>query len=346
MVSSTTTHTVILKVSMFIGMCGAMARPEGHVCEDEKGQRGLYLVQKQARQVLSAESSTREAEAPTTSYTYVKIANGGYTGWRPYITEVQLYSDTACTVSIAIPAEGGWDAAATVCDAAGCDLCSGWDNVYGVLADKGPQLAFDGSTSTAWRPQCYPCNPGAAWIKFRLSASTVVQCVKAANLGDGSGGGQSWDGGLEVSTSSDAANWQSMTRDAALSGSDMNTFAWQAPTDAPTDAPTAVPTTETPTTETPTTDAPATAVPTTEAPTTEAPTTDAPTTEAPTTKAPTTAVPTTDAPTTAISSASASGDPHMTNTRGEKFDIYESGQLEYLRASHKSATEAHNFTAK
>ena len=139
-------------------------------------------------------------QAPTTSYTYVKIANGGYTGWRPAITEVQLYSDTACTVSIAIPAEGGWDAAATVCDAAGCDLCSGWDNVYGVLADKGPQLAFDGSTSTAWRPQCYPCNPGAAWIKFRLSASTVVQCVKAANLGDGSGGGQSWDGGLEVST--------------------------------------------------------------------------------------------------------------------------------------------------
>jgi hypothetical protein len=36
----------------------------------------------------------------------------------------------------------------------------------------------------------------------------------------------------------------------------------------------------------------------------------------------------------------------MTNIRGEKFDVYESGQLEYLRASHKPATEAHNFTAK
>jgi len=38
---------------MCIGTWKALACPEGQVCEDEKGQPGLYLVQKQARQVLS-----------------------------------------------------------------------------------------------------------------------------------------------------------------------------------------------------------------------------------------------------------------------------------------------------
>jgi len=59
---------------MFIGMFGAMACPEGQVCEEEKGQPGLYLVQKQARQVLSANSSTREAKAASPTW----LANGYY----------------------------------------------------------------------------------------------------------------------------------------------------------------------------------------------------------------------------------------------------------------------------
>ena len=48
---------------MITAMCKALACPKGQVCEDEKGQTGLYLVQKQARQVLSADLSTREVEA-------------------------------------------------------------------------------------------------------------------------------------------------------------------------------------------------------------------------------------------------------------------------------------------
>ena len=74
----TTSHRVILAVSMCTGMCKAMPCPEGQVCEDDKGQPGLYLVQKQARQVLSADSSTREAEAlPQSVAGYdVTITNG------------------------------------------------------------------------------------------------------------------------------------------------------------------------------------------------------------------------------------------------------------------------------
>jgi len=64
---------------MFIGMFGAQACPEGQVCEEEKGQPGLYLVQKQARQVLSEDSSTRLEEAtsgPISTHGNPKCSNG------------------------------------------------------------------------------------------------------------------------------------------------------------------------------------------------------------------------------------------------------------------------------
>jgi len=36
-----------------------------------------------------------------------------------------------------------------------------------------------------------------------------------------------------------------------------------------------------------------------------------------------------------IAPPQASGDPHLTNTRGEKFDIYKSGQMEFLRVPYE-----------
>jgi hypothetical protein len=42
--------------------------------------------------------------------------------------------------------------------------------------------------------------------------------------------------------------------------------------------------------------------------------------------------------------ASASGDPHLSNTRGERFDIYKSGRMEFLRVPYDSAAIDANFT--
>jgi len=50
------------------------------------------------------------------------------------------------------------------------------------------------------------------------------------------------------------------------------------------------------------------------------------------------------APTPSPASASASGDPHLTNTRGERFDIFKSGQMEFLRVPYESVTKNANFT--
>merc|ERR1712232_506666 len=127
---------------------------------------------------------------PQAAYLYLKIANGGTCTWRPAISEVQLFSDTACKTKISIPKNGGWDSAATACPSSGCDLCSGWDDVYGNLNDRGCQLAIDGSDSTSWRPHGggNTFQAGSVWMVFRLPSSTVVQCVKAPKLGQGGGG--------------------------------------------------------------------------------------------------------------------------------------------------------------
>jgi len=71
-------------VSMVIGMCKAMPCPEGHVCGDGEGQPGLYLVQKQARQVLAGDVAGYKGNgigifagqsAPDAKYNYQDIAN-------------------------------------------------------------------------------------------------------------------------------------------------------------------------------------------------------------------------------------------------------------------------------
>jgi len=42
--------------------------------------------------------------------------------------------------------------------------------------------------------------------------------------------------------------------------------------------------------------------------------------------------------------ASASGDPHLINTRGERFDIFKTGQIEFLRVPYDSVSGNANFT--
>jgi len=42
--------------------------------------------------------------------------------------------------------------------------------------------------------------------------------------------------------------------------------------------------------------------------------------------------------------ASASGDPHVINTRGERFDIFKTGQMEFLRVPYESVSGNANFT--
>merc|ERR1719408_93436 len=42
---------------------------------------------------------------------------------------------------------------------------------------------------------------------------------------------------------------------------------------------------------------------------------------------------------------SSSGDPHLVNIRGQRFDIYKVGQIEFLRVPKKAEKEQANFTA-
>jgi len=50
-------------------------------------------------------------------------------------------------------------------------------------------------------------------------------------------------------------------------------------------------------------------------------------------------------PSSAKAPPSASGDPHLVNIRGERFDIYKVGQVEFLRVPYQSKKELANFTA-
>ena len=155
---------------------------------------------------------------------YWKFANA-HRVQRAYITQLQLYGDTACVVPISIPAEGGWDDAASACPAGRCNLCSGWHGGHS-LCDKGCLLVIDNDVSSSWRPGCGTCPQGPVWMTFRLTEN--IACIKAGGLGAGTGGGAQWNGGLQVSFSLDGNTWQLLARDDALSGSDQNTFVIQA----------------------------------------------------------------------------------------------------------------------
>jgi hypothetical protein len=50
------------------------------------------------------------------------------------------------------------------------------------------------------------------------------------------------------------------------------------------------------------------------------------------------------APVTPPTTATASGDPHLVNTRGEHFSIFESGNVEFIRVPYELTTEEAEFT--
>ena len=113
-----------------------------------------------------------------------RVSNNGLTTWRPWVPEVQVFSDQSCVTEIEATyvAESGHN-----------------DNRDG-------SLAFDGISATHWRPQCHPCETNVAWLTF--STTQEAQCVTASNLGRNDGGdGQSWNGGILVELLNDERTW-------------------------------------------------------------------------------------------------------------------------------------------
>ena len=159
---------------------------------------------------------------PPSSPFYLRVSNKGATSWRPAIKEVYLYSDTSCSSAVAIPANGGWDDAATACPASGCDLCSGWDDYYGNLDGQGCQLAIDGDIDTRWRPSNYSGSGQTVWAPrpsgptLRLPTVPTIACVQVlGNLGEESGGSNTWNGGLTLEASIDGVAFATLVRDDA-----------------------------------------------------------------------------------------------------------------------------------
>jgi len=119
-----------------------------------------------------------------------KVSNRGETTWRPAVSSVRVYSDSACKREIqAIFNEH-----------------SGSNN-----GNDGSK-AFDDDAATSWRPQCPSCGDigcvctsGEAWLTF--SAWDKVKCVEAVGLGKGSGHGRSWNGGITVESKNPDGSW-------------------------------------------------------------------------------------------------------------------------------------------
>jgi len=126
------------------------------------------------------------------SITY-RVSNNDYTGWRPSVVSIELFSDSACT-SVISPAY----------------LDESGNN------DVEAYIAFYPLDETAWRPQCGTCDAGEAWVKF--STSEEVKCVIADNLGEGTAGGETWNGGILLEVKNDDGSWST-----ALSSDSGNT---------------------------------------------------------------------------------------------------------------------------
>ena len=65
--------------------------------------------------------------------------------------------------------------------------------------------AFDDDGNTQWRPQCATCDTNVAWVTF--STTEEARCVTASNLGEGEGGGNTWNGGIVVELQSGDNSW-------------------------------------------------------------------------------------------------------------------------------------------
>ena len=100
-----------------------------------------------------------------------RVSNNGYTGWRPKVTTFKAYSDSSCTTETSIEE---------------IDKSGHFDN------------------SKNWRPDCQPCKIGEAWRSF--STKNDIQCVLANGLGEGAGGGKTWNGGIKLEKK-DKGSW-------------------------------------------------------------------------------------------------------------------------------------------
>ena len=101
--------------------------------------------------------------------------------------EVQVYSDEGCTNQLAVAYIGE----------------SGHDD------DHDGILAFDNDDDTHFRPDDrHPYAAHTIWLTF--STVDEIKCVYADNLGEGTGGGQAWNGGIKLEVQNENSEWELM----------------------------------------------------------------------------------------------------------------------------------------
>ena len=199
-----------------LGLASTMMRPSPYMW-------AAPLVLLAVAQRATAESDSGSSSSSSNGATYWKISNAGPLTGRPKMTELLMFSDVQCSVALAIDANGGWSSSA--CPANGCDLCSGHDG------SNECRLLVDSDSTTGWQPAGNDGDSfaqGAVWVKIRFSSATAVRCIQLDNLGEGSNGANSWNGGLRAQSSNDGTTWMQLTRDDTASSSfgtsNANTF--------------------------------------------------------------------------------------------------------------------------
>ena len=107
---------------------------------------------------------------PTPGTVLYRIANAGYTGWRPAVREFWMKEANGLKIENAKL------------------ICSGSHR-------GGCQNAVD-MVSPWWRPHCHPCQPNNAWIGYEVDKKVTVGSAFAQGLGTGGGRDATWDGGV------------------------------------------------------------------------------------------------------------------------------------------------------
>jgi len=152
-------------------------------------RRGCDLGQCKYQAGVQSASGNRNNAAP--AGVVYKVSNRDETTWRPNVPYVRVYSDSACTEEVEATFE---------------------EHSGSLNGNTDGSKAFDGDAATSWRPQCPSCGAigcvctvGEAWVTF--STSDDVKCVQAAGLGQGAGGGRTWNGGIKVEMQNEDGTW-------------------------------------------------------------------------------------------------------------------------------------------
>jgi len=138
---------------------------------------------------------------PTGVVNWIQISNAAKVT-RPVVKEIQLYSDSACSVRVEVPKD--YDSAAN----GNAFLPSGWTSCSNDAAQwgnfgAGCEKAFDNQKGLStedllWRPKCTldVCDTGDAWIRLRLLRGEQIRCVRVI---DDVGGVDSFSkGGVKI----------------------------------------------------------------------------------------------------------------------------------------------------